>query len=120
FRTIDRHLRRQAGDQDGGAVAGDINFFAATRAVDDHGVGRTVAGPGPDARREVDINLSHVGLAPAFDGDGVGAPEGPELNVLDIVEIHADAGNIAGEQRVPALGGDGDGFVDIRNHEQWR
>src|SRR6185312_14387337 len=101
FRTLDRHLRRQAGDQDGGAIAGDVNFFAATRA-------------GPDARREVVINLRNVGIAQVIDGDGVGAPESPELNVLDIVEIHADAGNIAGEQRVPALGGDVDGFVDIR------
>src|SRR6185295_11043798 len=80
----------------------------------------TVTRPGPDARREVDINLRNVGIAQVIDGEGVGAPEGPELNVLDIVEIHADAGNIAGEQRVPAFGGDVDDFVDIRAIEQER
>src|SRR6185295_4251782 len=120
FRTLDLHLRLQAGDHEGGASADDVNDFAATRAVDDHVIGCTVARPGPAARREVDINLRNVGIAQVIDGDGVGAPESHELNVLDIVEIHADAGNIAGEQRVPALGGDVDGFVDIRTIEQER
>src|SRR5262245_49234067 len=36
-----------------------------------------------------------------------------ELDTLDAVEVHGDGGDVAGEQRMAAIGRNADGFADV-------
>ena len=57
----DVHLRGQAEHGDAAGVADDQDHVVAVGAVDDDGVGCRVAGAA--GRREVEVDLGHVGAA---------------------------------------------------------
>ena len=60
-----------------------------------------VAGAAAEGDRQVERDRLHVGAGQVVDGDGVGPAEGVERDGLDVVEVHHDAGDVAGEpQRV--------------------
>src|SRR3954471_11985355 len=63
--------------------------------------------------REVDFNLLHIVLAEIVDRYVVGAAQGLERNALDIVEVHGDGGDVAGQHCMAAIGGDGDILADV-------
>src|SRR6266487_251394 len=90
--AFDRHLRRQSVDDDRCAAAGDVDVVVAGGAVDDHAVGRAITLAASRRRRQIERNLLHVGAGEIVDRDGVGAAQRRELNVLDAVEVHGDAG----------------------------
>ncbi len=75
----------------------------AVRAVDDHRVDRAVAG-GPPIVREIDVDLVHIGAGQVVDGDAVGAAERVELDALDVVQVHDDVAEVAGEAHALAVG----------------
>ena len=52
--------------------------------------------------------------------DVVGAAEGVEVDGLDVVEVHDDVGDVAGEQRAPAVRRDVDVLGDDGAVEQHR
>ena len=82
--------------------------------VDGHGIRGAVIGA------EVEVDLVHVGAGQVVDGDGVGAAEGVEVDVLDAVEVHRDGGDVAGEPHPAAVGRDVDVLVDVGAVEQQR
>ena len=86
--------------------ANDVDDVVAVRAVDGHDVGRGVAGRAADRAGEVDVDLLDVGPGEVVDDDGVGAAERVEIDRLDVVEVHDDVAEIAGEQHAPAIGRD--------------
>src|SRR5262249_28053991 len=81
----------------------------AVGAVDDRLIDGAVASA---VHAKVDGNLLDVGGGEIVDGDLVGAGQGPELDLLDIVEVHHHAGDVTGEPRVAAIGRDVDRFGD--------
>ena len=68
----------------------------AVGAVDDDGVGRAVARAGPAGVGQVEVDLGDVGAGQVVDGDGVGAAQGVEVDLLDVVEVHGDVGRRRG------------------------
>ena len=62
----------------------------------------------------------HVGLGQVVDRDGVGAAQGVDIDGLDVVEVHRDVADVAGEHRPPAIGRDVDVLVDVGAVEQQR
>ena len=99
-------------------AADHVDLVVAAGAVDRHRVGRAVAAAA--RRRQVDRDLLDVGGGKIVDGDLVGAAQGVELDLLDIVEVHDDVGDVAGEPRAPAIGRDVDRLVDVGAVEQQR
>src|SRR5262249_18200243 len=105
------HLLREPGHGDGGAHVGDADLVVAARAVYGHRVGRAVAGALSIA--EMARHLRHAGAGEVADGDVVRpAPRG-ELNLLDAVEVHDDAADVAGEPHALTIGLDVDLLGDI-------
>ena len=115
-----RHLGRETVDDHRGAAAGDGDGVVALRAVDGHGVGRSVALAAARLRRQVEVDLLDVGAGEVADHDVVGAAQGVELDVLDVVEVHGDVGDVAEEQRPAAVGRDVDVLGDVGAVEQQR
>ena len=50
----------------------------------------------------------------------VGAAQGVEVDALDVVEVHDDVGDVAGEQDAAAVGGDVDVLGDVGAVEEHR
>ncbi len=95
----DVHLGGQAEHRDAARVAGDADDVVAVGAVDDDGVGRAVAGAaaGVPARLRLtsvtsvpDRSLTVIVSAP---------PRALKSIRLDVVEVHGDVGDVAGEAR---------------------
>ena len=104
-------LRLQRGHVDpAGRVARDGEHLVALRRVDGDGIGRAVAAAGRPAEIEGDVR--HVGAAQVADDDVVGAAQRPEVDLLDVVHVHRDIGDVAQEQRAPAIGQD----IDVLGH----
>ncbi len=76
--------------------------------------------PPPPGRRQVDVDLGDVGAGQVVDGDGVGAAEGVEVDRLDVVEVHDDVADVAGEPDPLAVGRDVDLLVDVGAVEEHR
>ena len=74
-------------------------------------VGLAVAGRAADRAGEVDVHLGHVGAGEIVDGDVVGAAERVEVDLLDIVEVHDDVAEVAGQADALAVGRDVEDFV---------
>src|SRR5262245_4014687 len=86
-------------------------LVALTVTVSGRAVARAVAAG------QVDGDLLHVGAGEVVDRDIVGAAQSMELDTLDAVEVHGDGGDVAGEQRMAAIGRDADGFADVGTAE---
>ena len=87
-------------------------------AVDGDRVGRAVAAAvGP---AQVEADLRQVGAAQVADDDVVGAAQGPEVDALDVVEVHRHVGDVAEEQHPPAVRDDVDVLADVGAEEQHR
>src|SRR5947209_636033 len=93
-------------------------MVVACRAVDGDRVGRAVAAAGTAG--EVDRDLLDAGACEVANGDAVGAAERPEFDALDAVQVHGDAGDVAGEQGVCAVRADVDLLGDVRAVEAER
>ena len=85
------------------AGAEHVDDVVAVGAVDDDDVGRRVAGGAADRAGEVDVDLGHVGAGEVVDRERVGAAERVEVDRLDVVEVHDDVAEVAGEQHAPAV-----------------
>ena len=108
----DRHLAAQARHRDHAVVVGDRDGVVTVSRVEDDGVARTVG------TAKVDVDLFDVGLGQVVDRDVVRAALGVDVDGLDVVEIHRDVGDIAGQPGVPAVGRDVDVLVDVGAVEQ--
>ena len=97
-----------------------VTVSSPAGAVDDDGVGRPVALAAARRRRQVEVDLRDGGAGQVVDGDGVGAAQGVELDVLDAVEVHGDVGDVAGEPHAAAVGRDVDLLGDVGAVEQQR
>src|SRR4029079_1529132 len=97
--------------RDHAVTAGDEDRIGAIGGVDDHRIRRTITGT-VDA--QVEIDLGDVGPGQVVDRDGIDATQRIELDVLDIIEIHGDVGDVAREQNAAAVGRDVNLLVDVR------
>ena len=70
----------------------------------------------PNALRSMST-VRDVGAGEVVDGDRVGAAEGVEADAVDVVEIHDDVGDVAGEPDPAAVGGDLDDLADVAAEE---
>ena len=93
-----------------GGVAG-AQPVVAVRPADDHGVGGAVTGS--VERLQVDMDALDVGAGEVADGGGVGAAEGADVDVFDVVGVHGDGGDVAGEAEAVAVGGELDLFGGV-------
>ena len=75
-------------------------------AVDDHRIGLAVAGRPADRTGEIDVDFRHVRPAEVVDSDLVGAAQRIDVDLLDVVEVHDDVAEVAGEPHAPAVGRD--------------
>ncbi len=98
--------RGKTGDADHPTGRRDGRGVRTRRPVDDHPVGLRVAAA--DAGGEVDLDQGHVRSAEVVDTYGVGAAERANLDGLDVVEVHDNAGDVARQPHAPAVGGDVD------------
>ena len=76
--------------------------------------------PPPFGPAQVDVDVRDVRAAEVADHDVVGAAERPEVDRLDVVQVHRDVGDVAEEQRASAVGDDVDVLADVRAEEQHR
>ena len=88
FGALDRNSGRQPGHGEAGPAAGDLDRVCVGGAVDDDGVGLAVAGAAAGRAREVEVDVGDVGAGQVVDGDGVGAAEGDDVDLLDAVDVH--------------------------------
>ena len=66
------------------------------------------------------LTSRHVGPAEIADDDIVGAAEGPEFDVLDVVQVHRDVRDVAEKQRASAIRHDVDVLGRVGAEEQHR
>src|SRR5262249_15129047 len=93
----DVHLGRQPDHGDRGPRAEHVNDVVAVGALDDDGVGGAVAGRPAERPGLVDVDLDDVGPGEVVDGGLVGAAQGVEVDHLDVVNVHDDVAEVAGE-----------------------
>ena len=93
---------------------------APLRAVDDHRVGLRRRRRPAERAGEIDVDLRHVGAGQVVDGDRVGAAERVEVDPLDVIEVHDDVADVAGEAHAPAVGRDVEVLVAVAAVEQQR
>src|SRR5262245_23881099 len=108
------------GDRDPVGVTGDNNHVVAARGIDGDGVRRIVAGRPADRAGEIYVDLRHVCPAQVVDHDIIDAAKGIEVDVLDLVEVHGDVGDVAEEGGALAVGRDIDILGDGGAVEQER
>src|SRR5262249_20211143 len=99
----DVHRFRQARNRDHAIVVLDRDHVVAGGGVDDDRVRRSVATSAAQRSGEVDVDVLHAGSGQVVDRDGVGAAQRVEVDVLDAVEVHGDAGDIAREPHPAAV-----------------
>ena len=92
-------VEREAEAADG-AVGGQAELVVVRRAGGDHVLGLVEAG-------RLEVGAGHV-----VDADGVDAVLGEQVERLDVVEIHRDVGDVAGEADALAVGGEVEELAD--------
>ena len=87
-----------------------LDGVVAVGGVDGDGVGLGIAAVVPGCA-EVEVDLADGG-GEVVDGDGVGAAEGVDVDVLDVVGVH---GHVATSRKADAvaIGGEGDLLVGV-------
>src|SRR5439155_22920675 len=103
LRVQDRDCRGEALRRHSRRVPVDLDRVIVVGGVDDDAVGLAVAGGAAEGAGEVDVHAADVGAAQVVDGDEVGAAEGVEVDQLDAVRVHRDAGDVAGESEPVAV-----------------
>src|SRR5690606_35972169 len=90
--AADVHLGGQAEHRRAADGAVHQDDVVAVGAVDDHGIRLGIA----DAvgRREVDVDLGHVGAGQVVHHDRVRTAEGVEVDTLDVVQVHHHGGDV--------------------------
>jgi hypothetical protein len=88
-----------------------LDCVVAVGAGDDHRVGLAIAGGPADRAGEADSDRNYVGPGQIVDSDAVGAAEGIDADALDVVEVHDDIAEVAGEQGAPTVGRDREGLI---------
>src|SRR5262245_15490115 len=109
----DVHLRRQALDGNAAGVAADHDHVVAAGALDGDGVGGAVAGAAAGGAGQVEVDLGDVGAGQVVYGDGIGAAQGLEVDMLDAVEVNRNVADVAEEADLMAVGGVVDVFVEV-------
>ena len=99
-------------DGDPAGVTDDDDGVVAIRGVDKDRIRRIVAGRPVERAGEIDVDLRHVRPAQVVDHDFVDAAKGIEIDVLDVVKVHVDVGDVAEEGGALAVGRDGDFLAD--------
>src|SRR5262249_48671977 len=88
----DVHPRVQAGDGRAARVPGHQDHVVAVGPLHGDGVSRAVADPRAGGAGQVEVDLGHVRAGEVVDGDLVDPALGGEVDALDAVEVHGDAG----------------------------
>ena len=74
----------------------------------------------PPLRGQVGGHVDDVGPGQVVDGEVVGAAEGLGVDRLDVVQVHRDVADVAGEPHPAAVGGDVHALVDVAAVERHR
>src|SRR5262249_26855348 len=109
----DRHRGRQSGHRVTRSAAGDLDGVCVGGAVDGDGVGLAVARAATGRARQVDVDLCHVGAREVVDGEGIGAAEGGDVDLLHAVDVHGDVADVAGQPQAAAVGRQVDILADF-------
>ena len=109
----DVHPGSQTQDVRVAGVAGDRNGVVAGGAVDDDGVGLAVADAAAGRAREVEVHVGDAGAGQVVDGDGVGAAEGDDVDLLDAVDVHGHVAHVAEQPQPAAVGRQVDVLADV-------
>src|SRR5262249_7298196 len=118
FRIGNRDACGKTGDIDGPTRRSYGDRVVAYRSIGDQLISRTVAAATVRPKDEVD--LSETGAAHIVDGDDIDAAQRAKRNRLDAVQVHGDAGNVAGEADASAIRRNVDSLGDIGAIEQQR
>src|SRR5262249_52336161 len=102
--AADAHEGRQPDHRVAGPAAEHRDGVVAVGAADGDRVRRAVAGRAADGRGQVDVHLRHVGAGQVVDGGGVRPAQGVDGDDLDVVEVHDDVADVAGEAHALADG----------------
>ena len=111
---VDVDLRRQPDHRHAGRCGDDIDLIAGAGPVDGHLIGRTVV------CAEIERHLGHIAASEVVDGDFVGAAQGVDLDVLDVVEVHGDVADVADQAHLAVIGGDVHDLADVGAVEKQR
>jgi hypothetical protein len=118
--VADRGRVRQAGDRRGARCAGDLDRVGCAGCLQTHGVDLAVPGVASERPFEVDVQLDEVGPGEALRLDRVRAAERLEGDLLDVIEVHRDAGDVAEEANALAVRRDVDVLGDAGAVERHR
>src|SRR6266511_1288936 len=118
FEPGDVHRGGKTEDRDPVGVTDDLDHIVAGSPVNGDRVRRAI--PRAGGSLEVDMDLDHVRPAQVADVNGVGAALCIEVDALDVVEVHPDTGDVAGEEHPPAVGRDVDVLGYVGAVEQQR
>src|SRR5262249_33686601 len=116
----DVHPGGQAADREAVPAAADRDRVAAAGAFDDHGVGGAVADAATGRAGQVEVHRGHAAPGEVVDGDLINPALGSEVDLLDLVEVHGDAGDVAGEEDARAVRRDVDLLGDVGAVEEHR
>ena len=104
LRLGDVDLGREPDHRNRAAGAHHIDDIVAVGAVGDHRVGGAIARHPADRPRQADIQLRDVGAREIVHRECVDAAQRVEVDALDVVEVHDDVAEVAGEHHPPAVG----------------
>src|SRR5262249_8713341 len=112
--------RGEAGDRGRSAVRRRVDDVITLSALHDHLVDGTVAGTGAGGGGEVHVHLRDVGGGEIVHGDAVGAAARGDVDALDVVQVHGDRADVAGEECARAVRRDVHVFRDVGAVEEHR
>ena len=113
FDPRDVHRGGQARDRDAGRRAGNHDPVGTARAVDDDGVGLAVAGAAAGRARQVEVHAGDAGAGQVVDGEGVGAAQGGDVDLLDAVDVHGHVADVAEQPQPAAVGREVDVLIGV-------
>src|SRR5262245_54109032 len=109
--TSDVHSGHQAKNGHTAGVPEDLGNVIAVSAGDDDVVRLAITGAA--SRRQIQVDLRDIGARQVVDHDIVSSAQGVEVDLLDIVEVHDHAGDVAEEEHTPTVGGNIDLLADV-------
>ena len=102
----DLHRGGQATDRDAGRLPATLMLSAP--AVPLTMMVSAAPSPVPPVSGRLRFTCGDAGAGQVVDGDGVGAAEGVEVDLLDAVDVHGDVADVAEEPEALAVGGEVD------------
>ena len=114
----DRQPGGQARNSDGIRSANDVDGVGAVGRERGHRIVGSVSAAGVSRAGKIDKNIGDVRAGQVIYDQPVWAAERAQIDLLHVIEVHGDVGDIAREQGASSIRRNGEAFADVRAIEQ--